>query len=427
MPTESSIPERSTLFRPEVLQYRLPARFGPAAGGTPVSLQLYAVLGLLFLGLLVLYLGVVRFKTTVSASGVLVPGDGAVRMGPSWQGVYQSIRVQEGEWVEAGEVMALISTRQHDAAGRDRTGIKQAFNRTEISQLQRKLTLVERSAELQLEQMESRRSQLRETAALLDDEAAIMQRRVAAARASLKARRTLRDRGVLADTVYRQHEESYLALVQKQQQLVTRQAANGQEQRELRERKDTIRLDQETQRHELESTIRRKQHESRLLDSDALLAVIAPASGVAGPVTARAGDVARPGSTLSTVIPADVPLRALLYLPGSAMGQVEAGQTVQLTYDAYPYQRYGNHQGRVDRVSSTTLDPREQRLMLPDIREPVYQLHASLPEQSLVADGESYRLRSGMRLRAEIVTAEMTLLAYMFDPLLRLLEKQELP
>lgn len=424
---DPSLPERPTLFCPEVLQYRLPARFGPAAGGTPLSLQLYAVLGLLFLGLLMLYLGVARFKTTVSASGVLVPGDGAVRAGPSWQGVYHSVSVQEGEWVNAGEVMALISTRRHGEDGRDRTGIEQSFNRVEIRQLRRKLQLADRSAALQFEQMQTRERQLRESQDLLEGEAAIMGRRVTAARASLEARETLRDRGLLADIVYRQHEESYLALVQQQQQLSGRLAANRQEQREVRDRQESIRLEQESRRHELESEIRRKQHESRLLDSDALLAVIAPADGVAGPVTAREGDVARPGSTLTTIIPSEVPLQARLYLPGSAMGLVEAGQPVQLTYDAYPYQTYGNHEGRVERVSSTTLDPREQRVMLPEIQEPVYQLEAALPEQSLLADGRSHRLRSGMRLRAEIVTAEMTLLAYMFDPLLRLLRKQELP
>lgn len=423
---ESSPPERSGLFRPEVLQYRLPARFGAAAGGAPVSLQLYAVLGVLFLGLLVVYLGVARFKTTVSANGVLVPGAGAVRAGPSWQGVYQSISVQEGEWIKAGEVMALISTQRHDEDGRERTGIEQTFNRVEIRQLRRKLQLAGRSAALQLQQMRARRQQLRESLDLLEDEASIMRRRVNAARASLEARRTLRDRGLLADIVYRQHEESYLALVQQQQQLSGRLVANRQEQREVRDRQDSLRLEQESRRHELESEIRRKQHASRLLDSDALLAVIAPTDGVAGPVTARAGDVARPGSTLTTIIPAEVPLQARLYLSGSAMGLVEAGQPVQLTYDAYPYQTYGNHQGRVESVSSTTLDPREQRVMLPEIQEPVYQLDAALPEQTLVADGQAHHLRSGMRLRAEIVTAEMTLLAYMFDPLLRLLRKQEL-
>lgn len=424
---ESSLPERSTLFRPEVLQYRLPARFGPVAGGTPVRLQLYAVLGLVFLGLLLLYLGVVRFRTTVSASGVLVPGDGAVRAGPSWQGVYQSISVKEGEWINAGDVMALVSTQRHDKQGRDRTGIEQAFNHMEIRQLRRELQLDERSVALQLQQLDSRQRLLQESLELLQGEADIMQRRVTAARASLKARESLRDRGLLADIVYRQHEVSYLALVQKQQQLSGRQAANRREQNEVRGRRDSLHLEQESRRHELESQIRRKQHASRLLDSDALMAVIAPARGVIGPVTARTGDVARPGSTLATIIPADVSLQARLYLPGSAMGLVEAGQPVQLTYDAYPYQSYGNHQGRVESVSSTTLDPREQRVMLPEIREPVYQLDASLPEQSLVADGQPHRLRSGMRLRAEIVTAEMTLLAYMFDPLLRLLEKQRLP
>lgn len=425
--TESSSTERSTLFRPEVLQYRLPARFGPAAGGGPVSLQLYAVLGLLFLGLLVLYLGVVRFKTTVSASGVLVPGAGAVRAGPSWQGIYHAISVREGEPVNAGEVIALVSTQKHDEDGRDRTGIEQAFNRTEIRQLRRELDLAERSVTLQLQQLETRQRQLRESLGLLEEERVIMRRRVTAARASLEAHRTLRDKGLLADVVYRQHEESYLALVQEQQQLSGRLTANRQEQRAARDRQDSIRLEQESRRHELESEIRRKQHASRLLDSDALLAVIAPADGVSGPVTAREGDVAQPGSTLTTIIPSDVPLQARLYLPGSAMGLVEAGQTVQLTYDAYPYQTHGNHQGRVESVSLTTLDPREQRVMLPEIREPVYQLDAALPEQSLVADGQVHRLRSGMRLRAEIVTAEMTLLAYLFDPLLRLLRKQELP
>lgn len=419
--------ERTPLLRPEVMRHRLPGRFGPVAGGTPVSLQLYAVLGLLFLAVLLLYLGVVRFKTTVAASGVLVPGAGAVRAGPAWQGVYHSINVREGESVEAGQVMALISTRRHDEDGRSRSRAEQSFRRREIERLQHRRQLAQQTAETRLRQFSDEQSRLQESLRMLEDEADTMRRRVQARQASLEARESMRERGLLAEITYRQHEERYLALVQQQQQLAGRIIANRQKQEALRDRRHQSRLDQATRDHELESTILRRLHEARLLESDALLAVVAPVAGRAGPVTAREGDVARPGSTLATIIPDATPLQARLYLPGSAMGRVEAGQTVQLTYDAYPYQTHGNHEGTISRVSTTTLDPRHQSLPLPEIREPVYRLEAELPEQTLKADGESHRLRSGMRLRAQIVTAEMTLLAYMFDPLLRLLRKQEVP
>ncbi|MGM0633779.1 MAG: HlyD family efflux transporter periplasmic adaptor subunit [Pseudomonadota bacterium] len=425
--TGSEPGERPTLFRPRVLRQRLPKRFGPVASGVSPSLQLYVVLGVLFLALVLLYLSVARFKTTVSASGVLVPGDGAVRAGPSWQGVYQTVLVEEGQSVKAGDLLALVSTRRHDRDGRARNESEQQHRQARIGQLRRELRLADESEALQVRQIEQHRRGLYESLELLRAEKQLLRQRVSASGVSLRAHETLKERGLLSDVAFHRQEVEHLALRQQIQQLSARMAEISRELEAASGEVDQVRLQQELRRHELQGQIGQLQHEASLLSSDALLAVLAKTDGTAGPVSASAGDVATPGSTLTTLVAPDVPLKARVYLPGSAMGLIRAGQSVQLTYDAYPYQSYGNHTGEVARVSATTIDPREQRVLLPEVREPVYQATVTLPRQNVVADGRSYPLRSGMRLRAEVVTAERTLLAHMFDPLLKLLRKQELP
>lgn len=415
------------LFRPEVVQRSLPSRFGGTLEDPSIPLRRYVILALAFLVLLLVYLGVARFRATVSAAGVLVPVQGAVRVAAAAQGRFHSIRIDEGQQVARGEILAVIDTGTRDGAGVRQSGREQEYIARRIAHHRRQLALVEETWRAARSRHRERRRDLRRARELLVEQAGIMQERVNASRASLRSRQALNKQGLLADVTFRSHRERHLALVQEQSQLERNVA--GLEQR-LHEVDDTLRqarLERRRRRQELQARIADRRHEAGRLEGEARVSVVAPADGVIGPVSVVQGDPTRAGSLLTTIIPGDASLHARLYLPGSAMTSVGTGQTVQLTYEAYPYQRYGNHEGRVAGISDTTIDPREQRVLLPDIRQPVYQVDVTLPAQRLLADGVAYPLRSGMRLRAEIVTSEMTLLEFLLDPVLRLLRKQELP
>jgi membrane fusion protein len=101
------------------------------------------------------------------------------------------------------------------------------------------------------------------------------------------------------------------------------------------------------------------------------------------------------------------------------LGNLFQGQQVMLGFDAFDYRYYGRYPAVVEQISRGSLDPREQLLPVPGISEPVFRVRLSLTKQ-YVEGPDIARLQAGMLLRADFITAEMSLLSFIFKPLLRL-------
>jgi membrane fusion protein len=88
---------------------------------------------------------------------------------------------------------------------------------------------------------------------------------------------------------------------------------------------------------------------------------------------------------------------------------------VRLAYEAFPYQRFGLHNGRVHNVSGTLLRPAE--IVGPmAVRDPSYRVTVTLDRQSIQAFGREFPLGADMTLRADIVFDRRSLLDWVLDP-----------
>jgi membrane fusion protein len=118
---------------------------------------------------------------------------------------------------------------------------------------------------------------------------------------------------------------------------------------------------------------------------------------------------------------------AQLYAPSSAVGFVRPQQAVNLRYQAFPYQKFGQQSGRVLQVSRTPLTPAELALLnLPTalsqgaLSEPLYRITVGLDRQSVSAYGQEQALSPGMQLDADVLLERRSLIEWIFEPLLSL-------
>ncbi len=134
---------------------------------------------------------------------------------------------------------------------------------------------------------------------------------------------------------------------------------------------------------------------------------------------ARIGLAADPAVPLLAIVPTGSVLQAELLVPARAIGFVKPGQTVRLAYEAFPFQRFGLHGGRVVTVSRNLLRPAE--LIAPiAIAEPSYRVIVALDRQSVPAFGQDFPLGPDMTLKADIVLDRRSLLEWVFEPLISL-------
>ncbi|MES3008577.1 MAG: HlyD family efflux transporter periplasmic adaptor subunit [Pseudomonadota bacterium] len=404
-----------TLFRPEALLAMTGSRFGAAVFYQPPGLRVFCVGVLLtFLGFL-LFAMFAGFSRTESARGHLSPLAGAVEVYAGRTGILQKVEVVEGQRVDAGQILGVVSTPQFSADG-------SAANLFQLQQIDRQSQHLEEQIQVAHERAALDSAQWRQQAAALESEVQLLREqqglvtsRLALSEHDYERTARLHEQGMLADAVRDQQlDKLYSAqqlsrsnllqiegrereLVEVRHQLVMRPLALQQELLEL-------------QRQRSQLLVRRKDMETQ--DS---FAVTAPAAGVVSNLLVTQGDALESRQPLLTLLPEDSELEAWLYLPSRALGEIALQQEIMLAYDAYPVRVYGTFPASVTFIADTVLDPREIDLP-PELREPVYLVRAALG--GLKTNGtELERLRPGMQFSAQIVTARQTILQRVFAPL----------
>jgi len=137
--------------------------------------------------------------------------------------------------------------------------------------------------------------------------------------------------------------------------------------------------------------------------------------------THSAGTVVAPGTILATIVPANDPLEAEVWVGSLDAGRVTTGSRAQIKLSAYPFQRYGMLEGEVRHVSADATERPDgsspgsvglyYRTLI--VVEPAVAARAALPG----------RLASGMQLAAEIHLGTRSLLEYIVSPLRKTLSE----
>ena len=153
-----------------------------------------------------------------------------------------------------------------------------------------------------------------------------------------------------------------------------------------------------------------------------LLELRAPAAGaVKDLATHTVGTVAQPGTVLLTLVPLGEKLNAEVWVTNQDRGFVDSGQPVRLKLVAFPFQKHGMIQGRVERVSADASDmegaggeSRSERTGKD--ASAAYKTVVILDAQTIGVDGRPQPLEAGLQVNAEIIIGRRTVLEYLLSP-----------
>ncbi len=159
------------------------------------------------------------------------------------------------------------------------------------------------------------------------------------------------------------------------------------------------------------------------------IVITAPQSGTVTAIQVERGGSVKTAVPLLSIVPAGATLEAHLFSPSRAVGFVQADQRVLLRYQAYPYQKFGHHEGRVANIARSAINPGELPSQLAGLTslygatEPVYRIVVSLERQSVTAYGRPMPLQPGMQLEADVIIDRRRLIEWVLDPLYTLTGK----
>jgi membrane fusion protein len=152
--------------------------------------------------------------------------------------------------------------------------------------------------------------------------------------------------------------------------------------------------------------------------ADAEQAVVAPNDGRVAAVVVAQGQSLALGQTLFTIVPQGEPLVLRLLVPARAAAAVRPGVEVKFALRAYPQEKFGQFDARIQGVSDAPSMP-DELIQAGSSAEPVYVAVAHLPGIVRTVSGVALPLKPGMLAEALVPIERRTIAEWLFEPLLR--------
>ncbi|QIB65706.1 HlyD family secretion protein [Kineobactrum salinum] len=405
------------LFRRQAIQAAADRLHGEVICIPRLSHGLLCGLLLLWLVLAGVFLTQASYARKETVPGWLEPKEGVVRVYAQREGRVARLLVKDGERVARDQPLVVINgdrilqDGQHleDVLLEEYDQQKQALLRrlaraNEITARQiQDIVQRTRSAKTELHWLDRQLQTLERRRELVGRRLARQQQLAEQGHVPLSELEPLREQAMALESEYqalsrsRAQQQAALRSLELQQTLRTQEAADG--------------IDN------LNFSLSEVSQEIAQLRGERAYVLNASRAGLVTNLQIREGQWTRYNLPLMTLVPDQVQLTAQLLVPVSASGFIGPGQQLNLRFDAFPYQKFGSYTGEVRAVSDAVLLPGEIQDPLVDVREPAYQVTATLDAPGVTAYGRAVPLKSGMTLSADISLEQRSILQWLLEPL----------
>ncbi|CAI8914546.1 membrane fusion protein [Pseudomonas chlororaphis] len=417
------------LFRREALDARQTNGLGDIVLVRPISFTLLTCLATALAVSVAAFFFFGSYTKRSTISGQLVPVGGQVKVYVPQAGIVFEKFVHEGQRVKRGEPLLTISSERY---GSDAEPVQAGISRQLEHRRDSLRGELEKVLRLQLDERDSlsnKVASLQRELAILARQADSQRRLVALSSDATQRYQGLMDKGYISVDQLQQRQAELLGQRQALQGLERERAALQQQLTERRNELAGLGARQANQQADIQRQL--SALEQNLAESEAkrTLLVTAPETGIATAVLADIGQTVDSSRPLLSIVPADAPLQAELYAPSKSIGFIKPGDSVLIRYQAYPYQKFGQYQGRVRSISRTSVPFAELASMagaVPGLGkdgEQLYRLQISLDKQMVTAYGQPRPLQSGMLLDADVLQDTRRLYEWVLEPLYSLTGK----
>ena len=406
------------LFRPEVLAAKRTSWLGGISLAQPVRLWVLTAFAAFVALAVILFLVFGTYTRRSRVVGQLVPVQGMATVLAPATGVVTRVDIPEGGRVEAGQTIAIVSVPRATVAGGDTVAALQQRLARRADGLESAQSAQQQLLDAQATGLTSQLATARRELAQINAEVATRQEQVRLANETLERLRQLRDDKYVSELQLKQQEATALAQVSEVQILQRQAIATRRLIAQLQQATQELPGQRQASQAGFQRDLALLEQEQVELQARGELAITAPVAGVIATQLFKPGQAVQAGQPLVSVLPGNGALEAELLVPSRAIGFIDPGDEVLLRYQAYPYQKFGHHQGRVARISRSTVSagsPASPTGNGPS--EPYYRVNVALARQAITAYGQPEALKPGMVLDADVLGERRTLIEWVLEPL----------
>lgn len=410
--------DSQVLFRQEVVQAKRGEWLGSIQLATPLSRWSLTLLFFVLATVLTAFLIEGRYTQRQRVDGQLVPSAGVLQVDARVAGTITRLLVHEGQQVTRGQPLAEIDTAQSSVAlGDTQLAIRDSLH-AQARRLDADLASQRQSSRAKQRALKQQIASLGQQVEQVAQQVSIQQQQVHSSQALLNRIRPLLDKGYVS-AVQVQQEQSQLLSQKAQLKALQRQhLALIQQRDDARQQRVQLPLDSAKQANATQRQLDQVRQQLAQNESQRTQMLYAPRNGTVSSVLVTAGQSVTASEPLLNVLPAGSALQAQLLVPSRSIGFIDPGSRVVLRYQAYPYQKFGQHYGRVAAISRSALSPTDVAALTGQrTDQPLYRVLVKLDHQAIRAYGKAQTLKPGMAVNADILMDRRRLIEWVFEPL----------
>ncbi|PIP81033.1 MAG: hypothetical protein COW84_02045 [Gammaproteobacteria bacterium CG22_combo_CG10-13_8_21_14_all_40_8] len=406
----------SPLFRQQAIDEQKDRLYGEVVISQPFSFHLISLaifIIVLCIGLLLVYGTYARRETVM---GYLVPDKGLIKIYAPVQGVLSKLHVNEGELVTKGDMLFTVSTVQTNNQGGDRDALllsqlaQQKFDFLEKIEQEKQLNASQTQA------LSKKIAGIQQALQQLESSLVLQQQQLTLSTETMATFKGLLDKGHVSESQYKEKEQQHLDIQVRVQAAKLQKVQLNNQLSELTQQQKQQPFEWQSRLADLNRNYSDIEQRMVEVSGRRLYTIRAPVSGRLTALQVSEGQMLNTQSLLIAILPEGANLHAEIFLPTRAAGFIAKDQKVFLRYGAFPYQHYGLHSGKVERVSQVILAPKELPIPVA-LNEPVYRVEVTLDHQQISAYGKDFPLQAGMLLEADVVLEERTLGEWLLEPI----------
>jgi membrane fusion protein len=416
-------PQGKRLYREEVYNKHGASQFGSALDLRIPHLGLVALFSILVINLIGYTLAEGEYSRKEVVSGIASNGLGPIKVYSPVIGTVVKQYAMEGAVVTKGDSLFVISTDKSTVTQRS------AFDyiRGELST--RRQTLVadikRRSVIVDIEQRNALQASATLTGQIeqINREIELAKSRVALSVANVERYRQLAVERYVVDSFLLDKEQELrnyqiqIESLSRQREGIRRDLDSAQNSLASLEQKGMI------EQADLQRSIADLNQQLADFDSRKETLVVAHASGTLVGRTAEVGSVVSSGSHLVSILPAGPIAEVQLFVPSRSVGFVRVGTQVNVRFDAFPYQKFGQATATVSQIGAAPMLKSEIPFTLAAGGEDYFRIFAALDRSSVKAYGEDLPIQNGMRFEADMILEKRKVYEWIIEPVLGFTKK----
>lgn len=356
-----------------------------------------------------------------SSTGELLPKNGMLVIPPPVSATVIDILVKEGQRVEKGDVLMVLSSEVSTQLGQTRQVIAENLV-AQRERLQQDLSTLSKMHDVEMQGLTETLNSLKLQKQQLQLQIAHRKKQVDLARMQLEKLKAMHKQGYASARQLEEQEsnllESQARYQEYQRQILDTAQKIVQVQQQLHEKP----LDNEKRRNDIERQLADNRQSMAENEARRSFELRAPKSGYVGMIMVKNGQMLNAGQSALAILPGDSELVARIMVNTQSIGFIQPNQRVVLRYKAFPYQKFGQQYGRVIEVSRAALSPQEVATLTGknNVQEQQYRILVALDKQTITAYSQDEQLKPGMALDADFIVDKRHLYEWVMEPLFAL-------